>query len=286
MFGYVKPDKPYLYVKDETLYNALYCQVCKSIGKKCGQFARFSLTYDIAFLSAIVHNATGKDVKIERKRCIAHPVISRPIALRDEISDRLGELNIILTYYKLTDDVLDDGKHRAVRAFFSAGYKRARKKCPELDEIVKRNYEKLRFLEKSGEKSIDKTADPFAVMLVELSDNLLGRFADDSSRKFFYHLGKWIYLIDALDDYDKDVAKNNYNPFVVAYGGKNFAELKQNNGEEIAFIMSSVLEGIKDGLSGMKFRFNADLIKNIAIRGTFECTKKVLSGEAKGKKKE
>ena len=47
-----------------------------------------------------------------------------------------------------------------------------------------------------------------------------------------------------------------------------------------------MLDGIKDGLSGMKFRFNADLIKNIAIRGTFECTKKVLSGEAKGKKKE
>lgn len=50
MFGYVKPDLPYLYLKDDKLYKALYCGVCKSIGKTCGQKARLSLTYDIAFL--------------------------------------------------------------------------------------------------------------------------------------------------------------------------------------------------------------------------------------------
>ena len=50
MFGYVKPDKPYLYLKDETLYNALYCGVCVSIKKTLGNLPRFTLTYDIAFL--------------------------------------------------------------------------------------------------------------------------------------------------------------------------------------------------------------------------------------------
>lgn len=285
MFGYVTPDKPYLYVKDETLYNALYCQVCKSIGKQCGQFSRFSLTYDIAFLSAVVHNITGVDVKIKRQRCIAHPFISRPVALRDEISDVMGELNLILTYFKLTDDVLDNGKHRAARAFFKSGYVRAKKRRGELNEIVERNYKNLRELEKSGEKSIDRTADPFAVMLVELSDKLLGKFADESSRKFFYNIGKWIYLIDALDDYDKDRKKGDYNPFFAAYGSADFAELKKNNGEEIAFIMSATLDGINSGISGLKFRFNADLIRNIALRGTLERTKKVLSGEGKDNKK-
>ena len=55
MFGYLVPDKPYLYLKDDTLYKALYCGVCKSIGKVSGQRARFTLTYDIAFLSAIAN---------------------------------------------------------------------------------------------------------------------------------------------------------------------------------------------------------------------------------------
>ena len=87
MFGYVKPDTPYLYIKDDTLYKSLYCSVCKSIGKICGQRARLGLTYDIAFMSAFIHNVAGVDVKIEKKHCIAHPITSRPIADRDDITD-------------------------------------------------------------------------------------------------------------------------------------------------------------------------------------------------------
>ena len=66
MFGYVRPDNPYLYIKDDTLYKLLYCSVCKSIGKLCGQSARIGLTFDIAFMSAFVRNVTGVDVIIEK----------------------------------------------------------------------------------------------------------------------------------------------------------------------------------------------------------------------------
>ncbi len=279
MFGYVKPYVPYLYVKDETLFNSLYCQVCKSIGGKCGQCARFSLTYDIAFMSAIVHNVTGVDVKIKRERCVAHPFFGRPIAARDEISDALGALNVILAYYKLTDDVADEGKHRVARAFLKGGFRRAARRHPRFAEIVSSNYEKLREIESAGDKSIDETADPFAVMLAQLSAELLGKFSDEFSYKFFYNLGKWIYLIDALDDYDKDVTKGRYNPFASVYKSKDFDALRKDNGEEISFILSATLAAIAEGLSGLKFRFNADLVKNVALRGTTERTKKILSGD-------
>lgn len=63
MFGYISPDRPYLFIKDETLYKALYCGVCKSIGAECGQMARSALTYDMAFMSALLHNIRGDDVK-------------------------------------------------------------------------------------------------------------------------------------------------------------------------------------------------------------------------------
>ena len=83
MFGYIKPETPYLYIKDDTLYKALYCGVCKSIGGQCGQVARFALTYDVAFFSALTHNMAGEDVKIEPKRCVAHWIKKRPIAKRE-----------------------------------------------------------------------------------------------------------------------------------------------------------------------------------------------------------
>ena len=86
MFGYLKPDNPYLYLKDDALYKALYCGVCKSIGKTCGEVARATLTYDIAFLSAIAHNIMGVDVVVNRENCVAHPIKKRPVAKPDDIS--------------------------------------------------------------------------------------------------------------------------------------------------------------------------------------------------------
>ena len=74
MFGYIRPDDPFLYKKDDVLYNAMYCGLCKAIGKLCGQTARFGLTFDITFLSVLLHNLCDKDVKIEKKHCIAHMI--------------------------------------------------------------------------------------------------------------------------------------------------------------------------------------------------------------------
>ena len=285
MFGYVKPDQPYLYMKDDTLYKALYCGVCKSIGKCAGQCARLSLTYDIAFLSAVIHNLTKTDVVIKRKNCIIHPIIKRPIALPDDISQTLGALNVILAYYKCLDDIADNGRGRFAKLLLKNGFKKCAKKHPQLTEIVEENYKQLAKLEKAGEKSIDKIAHPFSTMLAELSDVLLGEYKTQYTSDYFYNFGKWIYLIDALDDYDKDLKNGNYNPFYWAYGAKDYQSLKRENGEEISFIMSATLNAIESNFNNLRFGFNADLIRNISLRGTVETTKKVLLKEHKGDKK-
>ena len=70
MFGYIKADLPNMYVKDTVLYQAMYCSLCKGIGQTCGQKARFALNYDLTFLSVLMHNVMGEDVKIKKKRII------------------------------------------------------------------------------------------------------------------------------------------------------------------------------------------------------------------------
>ena len=70
MFGYIQPDMPYLYGKDATLYKAMYCGLCKSIGASCGQRARFALSFDMTFLSALLHNIMNTDVHIEKAHCV------------------------------------------------------------------------------------------------------------------------------------------------------------------------------------------------------------------------
>lgn len=267
MFGYIKTDDPYLFKKDDVLYKSLYCGVCKAIGRSCGQAARLSLTYDIAFLSAVAHNVMNKDVTIENKRCVAHPIIKRPIAKKDELTEKLACINTLLAYYKVTDDVYDNGKGRFKRLVLNSGFKRAKKKFPMIDEIISARYEELRALEKRGEKSVDMVADPFSILLAEISDETLGEYKTENTRKLFYAVGKFIYLIDALDDYDKDLKKGNYNVFSSVYGRFNVKELLEKDGEEISFIFSSVFSSVEENLNAVKFYFNKDLITNILLRG-------------------
>ena len=93
MFGYIRPDIPYMYVKDGVLYKALYCGLCKSIGGSCGQRARMGLSYDMTFLSAILHNMMHCDVKIEKKtlRPASHRPPSHRRGRRGHAGGRLPE---------------------------------------------------------------------------------------------------------------------------------------------------------------------------------------------------
>lgn len=278
MFGYIQPDIPYLYFKDATLYKALYCGLCKSIGRSCGQTARFGLSYDMTFLSALLHNIKNTDVTIEKQRCVANIFTRRPMALDDGITKTVACLNTLLTYYKLTDDILDEHKGRISRAFFKRGYKKAKALHPDAAEIVKARMAELFELEKAGCASLDMAADPFGLMIADLSDYCLGESATEYTRKLFYGVGKWVYLIDALDDYDKDVKKKNYNPFVSAYKAPTKDEMLAKNREEVDFVFKSVFAENAECLKNIKFYFNTDLTDNIILRGMPASTRKVMCG--------
>lgn len=278
MFGYIQPDIPYLYFKDATLYKALYCGLCKSIGRSCGQTARFGLSYDMTFLSALLHNIKNTDVTIEKQRCAANIFTRRPMALDDGITKTVACLNTLLTYYKLTDDILDEHKGRISRAFFKRGYKKAKALHPDAAEIVKARMAELFELEKAGCASLDMAADPFGLMIADLSDYCLGESATEYTRKLFYGVGKWVYLIDALDDYDKDVKKKNYNPFVSAYKAPTKDEMLAKNREEVDFVFKSVFAENAECLKNIKFYFNTDLTDNIILRGMPASTRKVMCG--------
>ena len=120
-------------------------------------------------------------------------------------------------------------------------------------------------------------AEPFAQMLVKLSDYALGEKATESGRLIFYFLGKWIYLADALDDYDKDVKKGNYNPLYLEFGRlPDVKTLKETRGADLNFAFSSIFAGLKENLARTKFYFNHDLIDNVLLRGIPSVTLKIL----------
>ena len=114
-------------------------------------------------------------------------------------------------------------------------------------------------------------------MMEELATYSLKEKITEPARKLFYYLGKWIYLIDALDDYEKDIKEKNYNP---PYGEKpTVKELFEIYGKDLSFTFSEIFASMKSSLSECKFYFNHDLIDNIILRGIPSVTLKILKKE-------
>lgn len=280
MFGYVKTDMPYMYVKDTTLYKAMYCGLCKGIGCACGTKGRLVLNYDLTFLSVLAHNLMDLDVKIEKQRCIIHHIRKRPVAVPDALTERIGALNVILAYHKLNDDVLDSGKGKVARKFFKSSYKKAKLKEPEFDKIVENRYKDLVAYEKTGGDSVDISADPFGNMMSEVMSVLLGDKCTENVKQLAYELGKWIYLIDALDDFDKDKKKNNFNVFINADKSiSSKQEFIAKNKEQLIFTFGSILSKIASLATSLEYKFNHDLTDNVLLRGLRAETQRILENK-------
>ena len=280
MFGYVKTDLPNLYVKDTVLYKASYCGLCKSIGCVCGQRGRFALNYDLTFLSIFAHNILNVDMQIEKEHCVVHWLTKRPVAKNDEITQRIACLNLILAYYKFNDDIIDEKKSKGKKLFFSKACKKARKKEPFFDEIVKKHYSNLIELEKIKCNSLDRVSDTFGCMMQDIVKELLGDKADNKVLEVAYSLGKWIYLIDALDDFDKDIKKSNYNVFTYEFpSASSKEELLKVHGKEVVQIFGNLLNDLSENSKNLNYNFNHDLIDNVLQKGLFVQTKSVMENK-------
>ncbi len=280
MFGYIKTDLPNMYVKDTVLYQAMYCGLCKGIGKTCGQKARFVLNYDLTFLSVLLHNLTNVDVKVEKEHCIVHHIRKKPIAQVDELTERIAYLNVILAYYKLNDDVIDNGKGKLKRSFFKSAYKKAKKNEPEIDKIVKNRYDELLKLEKAKCDSMDIVADPFGNMMQEIVEVILKDICTEEIKELAYYLGKWIYLIDALDDFDKDKKKKDFNVFINLYPAIDTKDqLLCQAKQDLIIVFGSILNRIAELAGKLNYKFNHDLIDNVLYRGLVAQTKRIMEKE-------
>lgn len=80
MFGYIKPVKAELKVKEWEAYQGIYCGLCKQLAKRYGFFARMTLNYDFVFLAMLDMALHGKRIHFCREHCIVHPFKKRSCA--------------------------------------------------------------------------------------------------------------------------------------------------------------------------------------------------------------
>lgn len=220
MFGYVRPDLTELKVKEFYRFRACYCGMCHELERSYGLAARFILNYDFVFLAMLLDERTAPP-DYEMKRCAVSPLCARCVCCTSDALKRSAGYSVILAYWKVCDSVEDERsfariKAQAARLALKGAYKRARALYPAFDEVVRTKLSELAQLEKAGEKSLDRAADKFALLLgaAGLTD---GGAADRVREQLLYHLGRVIYIADAYHDLEEDLARGEYNPIAARY---------------------------------------------------------------------
>lgn len=227
MFGYVKPYNPELRVRELEEYKAVYCGLCKQLGRSFGVFARFTLSYDFAFL-AMLKTALDSEIcpETERCACIAHPFCKRIRVRENAAMQMAARAAMISVYYKLLDDRADEGFFRRIGAVLLMPFaKRARRKAlafadgAAADEAAAKMSAAQGQLEAEKCQIPDAAAEPTANFLAAVLKNCAAT-AEQAAvlERFGYLLGRYVYLCDALDDLEDDRRRGRYNPFLYAGG--------------------------------------------------------------------
>jgi len=215
MFGYVTPLTEELKVKEHTLYKSIYCGLCRCMGKRvCGE-SRMTLSYDMVFLALIRLRLSGESVSFTASRCAASPFKKKPMMERNEGLDYCAAAGSLLAYHKVADDAADKkGLRKLIAVILRSMAERMRKKAalPELDAILTERMAELSRLEHTEGTTVDEAGDIFGQLLAAVFGWGLEGTDRRLSEELGYHVGKWIYLLDAADDYEKDKKRGEYNP--------------------------------------------------------------------------
>lgn len=270
MFGYIQPDKAQLRLWEYEQYRAVYCGLCRSLGKHIGTLSRMTLNYDYVFLAMIRSALLGITPEIKPSRCAVHPTKKRAIAEDDKALEYCAKVGTMFTYYKIRDDIADSRGLERLAAMAAEPLCRASlKRCAGLEELsekIKGHLQELSELEKRSCDSVDAVAELFGSVMREifafgLEDEANMRIAREIGR----HTGRYVYLADALDDIEKDIKHNTYNPFVCMY--KDSVREKK---DEIKTAVLLELKGLESALALVDFSTcpgYKNIVENITYLG-------------------
>ncbi len=268
MFGYVTICKDRIDDADYKTFMTYYCGLCKAMGKQGGQLSRLGLSYDITFLATVLSGVDSEEPQICDKRCIAHPVKKHKEIQNSRAVDYAANMGIMLAYLKFLDDWRDDGSIKALflMLLYKPMIKRIRKKYAVKYDAVYSELLRLGGLEKAG-AGLDEAADCFARILETLF--MPDFIADKTTLRvlgwFGYNIGRWIYVIDAYNDMEKDARSGSYNPFLTGNTDVNAVKSGIAYTTETALTMN--LAELSTTYELLKIYRNDSLIRHIIYTG-------------------
>ena len=263
MFGYITINKAELKFKEFDIYHAYYCGLCHSLLKRYGSLGQITLSYDMTFAGLLLSSLYEPETVSSKCVCIAHPLEKHPYVW-NEIIDYIADMNVLLTLYKCEDDWIDDKK--LYKACFGCMLrKKSRKKRAiyrSRENVIKDTLEKIHDLENQDCTDIDLMSGLFGdIMSIVMTPK------DDEWKETLsglgYFLGKYIYILDAYDDVEKDIKKGKYNPFADRYKEPDFDE-------QIRVILTMMMSECCKYFEQLPIIENVEILRNILYSGVWE----------------
>lgn len=211
MYGYIVVNRQELKIREYDRYQAYYCGLCKTLKSHCGMKAQLSLSYDMLFLNILLSGLYEPEQSKKRERCIVHPMKKHAV-LMDEIMDYVADMTLLLAWYKCQDDYRDEKKlYKACYGkMIQSKVGKIQKQYARQAQTVEEQLKLLTEIERSGVDDLDGASACFGILLGEIfvykKDEWEGYL-----RKIGFYIGKYVYLMDAYDDLDKDKKNNSYN---------------------------------------------------------------------------
>ncbi len=231
MFGYVRPFKSELLVREYDQYKAAYCQLCRALKDHYGRAASFTLSYDCTFYALLMLSTREARLSLHHGRCVMNPLKRCDFLESDgEAYHKAAALSVLLTYHKLRDNLEDDSFFKSLgsRLFLPFVSRKARKAAEEYPFLAQEAQKAMDGQRQAEENAggVDACAEPTANLLAALfrelaCDSLQGAALE----RFGYFLGRWVYLMDAADDLLDDLKEGAFNPFIPRLGLSGKTEL-------------------------------------------------------------
>lgn len=269
MFGYFSSRNSYSFRKIKDKFKLYYCSTCKALEYNYGHFSRLLLSYDVSLLAMFL-NLNINNVNTRKNRTIFNCGEFNSIHGSFEWK-AIAALNLLLFAGKLNDDIRDNNSTLAKMAYktYSKQINKATNDFPFMAQKINEGYLKILADEKNY-ATAEVIANDFAEMMLTAISCAFS--PTEQQVNIIQIVSGWIYLIDALDDYDKDIHESNFNPLLV--NGISFSSFIGNNWREVKKTLGTLLGKYKF-LNETNFDYySIDIIFNEFIP---EVTYKVLS---------
>ena len=263
IFGYIRINKMDLTFREYDNYKSFYCGLCKVLKREYTEISRLSINYDITFLILVLTSVYNKKSEVYYEKCIVNPIRKKPHT-KNDFTEYAAAMNILLTYGKLDDNVMDRGdlKDRIFRSLYRKSYLKAEKKYPEKAKKIQYFLDELHELESEKSTSIDKTSNTFGNLMKEIFI-----YDDDEYSEALgelgFNLGKYIYILDAYEDLDKDLESGEYNPF------KDYENKRDELKEKVKRNMLICLSMAEQSIKKLDIKINKRIIDNIIYSGIY-----------------